>query len=102
MSFHSPPRLRQWPVRTKSAEISTVAEDEMAPSTPGRVPSERQQLVVDENLDFAIVVSEDGVVLEMSSLRRGTGTVLWRRSGRKARIWFAKRRRCPPIALPAR
>src|SRR5260221_2543985 len=37
----------------------------MAPLAPGWIPSERQQLVVDENLEFAMTVSEDRIIVEV-------------------------------------
>src|SRR5713101_5255228 len=37
----------------------------MAPLAPGRIPSERQQLVVDENFKFAMAVPEDRIILEV-------------------------------------
>ena len=37
----------------------------MAPLAPGWIPSERQQLVVDENLEFAMAVSEDRIIFEV-------------------------------------
>src|SRR5580658_5223930 len=40
----------------------------MAPSTPRRVPSERQQLMVEEHLDLSIAVAQDCAVLEIIEL----------------------------------
>src|SRR5260370_41109109 len=37
----------------------------MAPLAPGWIPSERPHLVVDENLEFAMAVSEDRIILEV-------------------------------------
>src|ERR1700676_2331504 len=52
----------------------------MAPLAPGWIPSERQQLVVDENLEFAMTVSEDriifGVVEVAERHRDGTAPAL--------------------------
>src|SRR5439155_26230696 len=39
--------------------------NEMAPLAPGWIPSERQQLVVDENLEFAMAVPEDRIIFEV-------------------------------------
>jgi hypothetical protein len=39
--------------------------NEMTPLAPGWIPSERQQLVVDENLKFAMAVSEDRIIFEV-------------------------------------
>src|SRR5580692_1387561 len=36
----------------------------MAPSTPRRVPSERDQFMIEEHLDLSIAVAKDCVVLE--------------------------------------
>src|SRR5580693_2991825 len=40
----------------------------MAPSTPGRVPSEREQFMVEEHFDLSIAVAKDCVVLEIIEL----------------------------------
>src|SRR5579863_3000544 len=52
----------------------------MAPSTPRRVPSERQQFMVEEHLDLSIAVAKDCVVLEIIELaeryRHGSSTAL--------------------------
>src|ERR1700722_10548491 len=37
----------------------------MAPLAPGWIPSERQQLVIDENLEFAMAVPEDRIIFEV-------------------------------------
>src|SRR6266436_1916404 len=37
----------------------------MAPLAPGWIPSERQQLVVDENFEFAMAVPEDRIIFEV-------------------------------------
>src|SRR5260370_11588780 len=37
----------------------------MTPLAPGWIPSERQQLVVDENLEFAMAVPEDRIIFEV-------------------------------------
>lgn len=57
-----------------AASVDEVGRDlhgsrnEMAPLAPGRVPAQREQLVVDENLDFALVLSKDGVIIEIVEL----------------------------------
>src|SRR5580698_4084538 len=40
----------------------------MAPSTPRRVPSEREQFMIEEHLDLSIAVAKDCVVLEIIEL----------------------------------
>src|SRR3984957_10390704 len=37
----------------------------MAPLAPGWIPSKRQQLVVDENFEFAAAVAEDRIIFEV-------------------------------------
>src|SRR5260370_17599726 len=52
----------------------------MAGVAQGWIPSERQQLVVDENLEFAMAVPKDGVVVKVIEFserhRDGTATAL--------------------------
>src|SRR5580692_10371585 len=45
----------------------------MAPSTPRRVPSERQQFMVEKHFDLSIAVAKDCVVLEIIELAERYG-----------------------------